>query len=433
MDAARRATFQVVAWDPATPPPSAQGGCAVSVFRDAQGRLYLVTAAHCVPPAGPVLLRLVDHARRRFDGAEVLLLDAALDVAVLRVSGVPDDVPPGQPGEAHPAFPRTVLPYRVAREGEAVYCVGWPRLVDATSFSRGCVRSASGPFRPGDPASYLLLDAPIEPGNSGGGVFRAATGELLGVVSFRKQDAQQVHPDLGLVFTPISIAGAVPMRVLQQAMATVLYEARAPRWPVAYRALHLGLAEASLVGPALFRALVSTAGAGFAAAAPALAAQLAQLGRGGMLVQAAHASAPAAQLAGVPVAAAPDGQGNLRFSVLWAARHAAFDPQPVVLSEERPLDELLEDFALSELPAPARRPGVLARRRAPAEPGAAPLPSAPAPQRRPNPNRPALDALAVQLYLSDVRLSASEGRVAGGSHTNFRVVTAALPTRDLAP
>lgn len=424
MDAARRATFQVLAWNPAAAPTTASGGSAVAVFRDTDGagtgRLYVVTAAHCVPPEGsPLQLRLVDHALRRYDAVEVLVADVVLDVAVLRVAGVPLDVPPGAPGESHPAFPRTLRPYRAAREGEAVYCVGWPRLVDATSFSRGCVRSATGRSLYAASATNLLIDAPIEPGNSGGGVFRAATGELLGVVSYRLENQS----------VPWSIAGVVPMRVLQQAMATVMYEGRAPRWPIAYNAPHLGLGVAEMVDPASYRMLMTAAGAGFTSIHPALQSRLAALGRGGMYVAAQHASSPAAVSAGVPVSAAADGSGTVWRSVLWAVQRAD-EPgaEPVIVCEERPLDEILESFADIPPIPPRDRAGVLSRRRAPPAVSQYPaLPGAPTSAEQ-NPARPA-QAVQVRLYLSNCRIVASNLALFANTHHSFRVNTVTLPFR----
>jgi serine protease Do len=109
----------------------------------------------------------------RFD-AEVLRRDAVQDIAVLRV-----------PGNGYPCLPLATAP---ATEGSDVYAVGNPLDEEFNfSVSKGIV---SG-LRNVDDGRFIQTDAALNPGNSGGPLV-SSFGEVLGVVSWKRLDAENI-------------------------------------------------------------------------------------------------------------------------------------------------------------------------------------------------------------------------------------------------
>lgn len=124
----------------------------------------VVTAEHVIRGAEQISVVLADRRER---SAEVLLADADVDLAVLRLSGAADE-----------AFP--VLAFRDADEmaiGDVVLAIGNPLGVGQTV----TVGILSALARSGAGGSYLLqTDAAINVGNSGGALVDSE-GRLVGV------------------------------------------------------------------------------------------------------------------------------------------------------------------------------------------------------------------------------------------------------------
>ena len=73
-------------------------------------------------------------------------------------------------------------PNRSLALGDEVFTVGYPNaslLGPDPTYGRGTVNSLSGP---GGDASYLTINVPIQPGNSGGPVVNRETGDVIGIV-----------------------------------------------------------------------------------------------------------------------------------------------------------------------------------------------------------------------------------------------------------
>lgn len=152
------------------------GGTAVAVQRmiDASGNdcTILATAAHCVSAAPDEVIELISFDGLRYGGARVLVYDRLHDLAFIAATGLPDEKVANIPGARVRAYPAV---------GSNVYAIGWPALLDQHSVSKGCVRSSTWSAWG---VNYILTDAPIVGGNSGGGVFDSETHELVGLVSF---------------------------------------------------------------------------------------------------------------------------------------------------------------------------------------------------------------------------------------------------------
>lgn len=161
------------------------GGSAVAVkrIRDASGNSYLIlaTAAHCVLGVPDETIELISSEGLRHPGARVVVLDRLHDIAFLVVHDLPDAKVARVPGPRLRTYPDV---------GSNVYTIGWPALLDQHSVSKGCVRSSAWTAWG---VNYVLIDAPIIGGNSGGGVFDSETHELIGIVSFGFEGATSIN------------------------------------------------------------------------------------------------------------------------------------------------------------------------------------------------------------------------------------------------
>ena len=140
-----------------------------TAFLAADNRLA-VTAWHVVHDARRVEARFSDHQRVAVTG--LVDKNEKLDLALLQL-------------EAGPR-PRIPLASTAPRIGSRVYLVGSPRGLDF-SLSEGLISQ----IRTLDGVRYYQLSCPISPGDSGGPVLNDR-GEAIGIVSWRKADAENV-------------------------------------------------------------------------------------------------------------------------------------------------------------------------------------------------------------------------------------------------
>jgi putative serine protease PepD len=157
-------------------------------------RGHVLTNAHVVGGSSEVQVAFADGRRT---GAEVVGVDAGIDIAVLRL---PD---PGAP----PPLPLGVS--ADIRVGDAVLAVGSPLGLSGTVTS-GIVSAVDREPRRG--AATIQTDAPINPGNSGGPLLDAA-GRVIGV---NTAIASLGSGNIGIGFAvPIDRAAATAERLLQ--------------------------------------------------------------------------------------------------------------------------------------------------------------------------------------------------------------------------
>jgi S1-C subfamily serine protease len=136
----------------------------------AVGERLAVTAWHVVHDAKRVEARFSDD--QRVTVACLVDKNEKLDLALLELETA--------------KRPRITLASTTPRIGSRVYLVGSPRGLDF-SISEGLISQ----IRTLDGVRYYQLSSPISPGNSGGPVLNDR-GEAIGVVSWRKADAENV-------------------------------------------------------------------------------------------------------------------------------------------------------------------------------------------------------------------------------------------------
>lgn len=145
------------------------GSAVVIAVDEARGRSLVLTAAHLVtPPAEQTIEVGIPFANDALS-ADVLAVDAERDVALIEIDSA------------------RVTPVRMQSEvwlGDGVWVVAFP-LGHRRIVSRGIVSQlALGPE--GDEnlvfGTAALIDVPVTPGMSGGGVFDAASGGMIGLV-----------------------------------------------------------------------------------------------------------------------------------------------------------------------------------------------------------------------------------------------------------
>jgi hypothetical protein len=129
-----------------------------------------VTAWHVIHDAQRVEARRADHQPIRIVG--LIAKDEAHDLALLKLE---TPLPRPIPLSAHPP-----------PIGARVYVIGAPRGLDF-SLSDGLVSQ----IRTVDGVQYFQISSPISPGHSGGPVLDAS-GQVVGVVSWRKAGAENV-------------------------------------------------------------------------------------------------------------------------------------------------------------------------------------------------------------------------------------------------
>jgi S1-C subfamily serine protease len=171
----------------------------------AAGNRLAVTAWHVVHDARRVEARFADNQRVTVTG--LVDKNEKLDLALLQL-------------EAGPR-PRITLASAAPRIGSRVYLVGSPRGFDF-SISEGLISQ----IRTLDGVRYYQLSCPISPGDSGGPVLNDR-GEAIGVVSWRKADAENV----GFAIPSPEVAqmnAALPAVAWPEAVARSQHAANAP-------------------------------------------------------------------------------------------------------------------------------------------------------------------------------------------------------------
>ncbi len=106
---------------------------------------------------------------RTFPASRILVVPRNVDLALIYVDGVY-----GEP--AHYEF-------SIPKVGEEVFVLGNPSGLE-TSLTKGII---SG-LRTDGSVSYIQIDAPVNPGNSGGGLYSAKNGNLIGIVTSKLVD-----------------------------------------------------------------------------------------------------------------------------------------------------------------------------------------------------------------------------------------------------
>ena len=163
----------------------------------AVGERMAVTAWHVVHDARRVEARFSDDQRVAL--ARLVDKNEKLDIALLELETA--------------SRPRITLASATPRIGSRVYLVGSPRGLDF-SMSEGLISQ----IRTLDGVRYYQLSCPISPGDSGGPVLNDR-GEAIGVVSWRKADAENVGfaiPSAEVVrmdstLAPVAWSEAVPV------------------------------------------------------------------------------------------------------------------------------------------------------------------------------------------------------------------------------
>jgi serine protease Do len=166
------------------------------------GRAFVITAHHVLAPEPEQRLAVLFPGGQRAD-ATLLASDPDLDLALLAVS---------DPGEAE------VRLRQEAFLGDEVWVVAFPWGRRRTVV-KGVVSQIAAPDEVASDAAPIggpirLVDASVSYGMSGGGVFDAATGDLLGIVrgyrtaqlSVQGSDAQPLQVPLAGETTVVSAA-----------------------------------------------------------------------------------------------------------------------------------------------------------------------------------------------------------------------------------
>lgn len=188
----------------------------------------VATNAHVLPedadlPSGPRLVVLPAVAERRGElrSARVVAVDRPRDLALLRIEGAP--LPP-----------MVLAGGDTVREGQSVALTGFP-IGGALGFTpvthRGIVAAVTAMAQPAptsgqlDPRAIarlregnfdvLQLDATAYPGNSGGPVYDAETGDVIGVVNMVLVKGSRESA----LSQPTGISYAVPVRHLRALLA----------------------------------------------------------------------------------------------------------------------------------------------------------------------------------------------------------------------
>lgn len=134
--------------------------------RDGKGDVYLLTAYHVVEDADRVWATFSAVSSTRFE-ATIVGANPEIDVALLRVSNVPNDV-------------RNRLEHLEwgdsdrLKSNQTVIAAGFPLAKNMVKRTQGILS--------GMEEGNMQIDASVNPGNSGGPLLNADTGKLIGVV-----------------------------------------------------------------------------------------------------------------------------------------------------------------------------------------------------------------------------------------------------------
>ena len=202
---------------PTRTPPVNLGG---SGFAVGDG-LYIVTNAHVIPPLLDIAnqerigVMIAQGAVKKFRYAKIAQVDTTHDIALLRLEGEP--LPTVQLGDSD-----TLV------EGQALAMTGYPigmalqQMVTHRGIVSSVITSAVQPPTAGNltagairqlrdgPFVLLQLDATAYPGNSGGPLLDAESGQVVGVISMvlvkGTRESALTHPS--------GISYAVPVQYL---------------------------------------------------------------------------------------------------------------------------------------------------------------------------------------------------------------------------
>ncbi len=143
-------------------------GSGVALGRGAEGHIFVLTAGHVLTPRVTQTVYVSQPGSDSRSEARILALDTEADIAILETG------------------PLEVTPVRLqaaARLGDAVWVVSFPWGGRGT-LVRGAVSQVGAAGSKGFPLDgpVGLIDAAVSYGTSGGGVFDARSGQLLGIV-----------------------------------------------------------------------------------------------------------------------------------------------------------------------------------------------------------------------------------------------------------
>lgn len=153
-----------------------------TVIASIPGETLVLTAAHVLEAGGPAFVEvhrynLALENKRNSDGwpkkipAEVVAIDAAADVAVLRIEGF----------QAMPYVAKVAVKRGEPEPGSGVISVGIDRGAKLTSWSTRIIDLAQFDMaKGGGDRPFLLTETPPDFGRSGGGLFRP-DGTVVGV------------------------------------------------------------------------------------------------------------------------------------------------------------------------------------------------------------------------------------------------------------
>jgi S1-C subfamily serine protease len=196
---------------------------------DAQG--HVVTAWHVVRSAASIEVQLHDGSIR---AATVLASDPQTDIAVLSMN-------------ASRTLPATRATPPGAQQGDMVFAFGSPldfRFSVTGGVVSGLGRTASAPDRGRLPAyeNYLQIDAPINPGSSGGPV-TDHLGHVVGMSTAIADDA--ANPVSEGRFTGVALA--IPIEMIDAIVPQLIEEGRVHRGLLGIRALNTDRPIASIL------------------------------------------------------------------------------------------------------------------------------------------------------------------------------------------
>jgi len=177
------------------------------IVMDREG--HILTNYHVIAGADEIAVTLWDGTAVR---AQVLGVDPANDLAVLKASCQPQRLVPARIGDSD-----------TVRPGETVFAIGSPFSFDS-SVTQGIVsgigRETSASSTGRAIRGVIQTDAAVNPGNSGGPLFNTA-GEVIGITSAIYNNNQEPDGSPSRVFVGIGLAIPInmAMRFLPQLIA----------------------------------------------------------------------------------------------------------------------------------------------------------------------------------------------------------------------
>lgn len=130
-----------------------------------------ITAAHVVKDAKSVKI----YWKSKDYPAEMLFLDDALDVAIMRISGVQS------------LQPLSLSSSSIVKTGDSIFTLGFPQVQlqgIEPKYTDGSISSLSGV---GNDPKFFQISVPVQPGNSGGPLLDSR-GQVVGLITARLDD-----------------------------------------------------------------------------------------------------------------------------------------------------------------------------------------------------------------------------------------------------